>query len=100
MNSLMNILPRRLVASPAVPAAVASGPVALAAGRWYSDQAGSGAGKGGGAGGSVRSSGGSFGKKEAAEENVYFRQKDHEALEDIKEHPDHAQPHAPEKPQK
>ena len=60
-----------------------------------SEEQGSGVGKGGGSGGSVRSSGGSFGKKEAAEENVYFRKKDSEALHDIKEHPDHAKPHPP-----
>jgi hypothetical protein len=34
---------------------------------------GKGAGKGGGGGGSVREAGGAFGKKQAAEEERYFR---------------------------
>lgn len=34
---------------------------------------GKGAGKGGGGGGSIREAGGAFGKKEAAEEERYFR---------------------------
>lgn len=34
---------------------------------------GSGAGKGGGAGGSVREAGGAFGRKQAAEEERYFK---------------------------
>lgn len=34
---------------------------------------GKGAGKGGGGGGSVREAGGAFGKREAAEEERYFR---------------------------
>lgn len=34
---------------------------------------GKGAGKGGGGGGYVRSAGGAFGKREAAEEERYFR---------------------------
>ena len=42
--------------------------------RSMSGVAGSGAGKGGGTGGSVRDAGGSFGKKEAAQEEQYFRQ--------------------------
>ncbi|POI19513.1 hypothetical protein CIB84_016742 [Bambusicola thoracicus] len=35
---------------------------------------GKGAGKGGGGGGSIREAGGAFGKKQAAEEERYFRQ--------------------------
>lgn len=35
---------------------------------------GKGAGKGGGGGGSVREAGGAFGKREAAQEEQYFRQ--------------------------
>lgn len=38
-----------------------------------SGEAGSGAGKGGGTGGSIRDAGGSFGKREAAQEEQYFR---------------------------
>ncbi|KAL2295957.1 hypothetical protein Nmel_017487 [Mimus melanotis] len=34
---------------------------------------GKGAGKGGGGGGSIREAGGAFGKKQAAEEERYFR---------------------------
>lgn len=34
---------------------------------------GKGAGKGGGGGGSVREAGGAFGKKQAAEEEMYFK---------------------------
>lgn len=34
---------------------------------------GKGAGKGGGGGGSIREAGGAFGKREAAEEERYFR---------------------------
>lgn len=34
---------------------------------------GKGAGKGGGGGGSIREAGGSMGKKQAAEEEIYFK---------------------------
>ena len=34
---------------------------------------GGGAGKGGGAGGSIREAGGAMGKKQAAEEELYFK---------------------------
>ena len=37
-------------------------------------EAGSGKGKGGGSGGAIRDAGGAFGKKEAAQEEQYFRQ--------------------------
>lgn len=49
---------------------------------------GSGAGKGGGSGGSVRDAGGSFGKMEAAREEEYFRRKQKEQLQKLKEHLD------------
>ncbi|XP_067125551.1 ATPase inhibitor mai-2, mitochondrial-like [Centruroides vittatus] len=49
---------------------------------------GSGAGKGGGSGGSVRDAGGSFGKMEAAREEEYFRKKQKEQLQKLKEHLD------------
>lgn len=39
----------------------------------FSSELGSGAGKGGGAGGPIREAGGSFGKREAAQEEQYFR---------------------------
>uniref|UniRef100_A0A672G911 ATPase inhibitor, mitochondrial n=1 Tax=Salarias fasciatus TaxID=181472 RepID=A0A672G911_SALFA len=47
---------------------------------------GTGAGKGGGGGGSVRAAGGAFGKREAAEEERYFRQKEKEQLETLRKH--------------
>lgn len=45
---------------------------------------GSGAGKGGGSGGSIRDAGGSLGKKEAAQEDQYFRQQTAEQLSKLK----------------
>ena len=36
-------------------------------------ESGSGAGKGGGSGGAIRDAGGSFGKKQAAQEEQYFK---------------------------
>uniref|UniRef100_A0A8C4R2Z8 ATPase inhibitor, mitochondrial n=1 Tax=Eptatretus burgeri TaxID=7764 RepID=A0A8C4R2Z8_EPTBU len=47
---------------------------------------GSGVGKGGGGGGSVREAGGSFGKKEAAEEEMYFRKLQSEQLQKLQKH--------------
>uniref|UniRef100_A0A3Q2PEE2 ATPase inhibitor, mitochondrial n=1 Tax=Fundulus heteroclitus TaxID=8078 RepID=A0A3Q2PEE2_FUNHE len=47
---------------------------------------GKGAGKGGGGGGYVRSAGGAFGKREAAEEERYFRQREWEQLEALRKH--------------
>ncbi|GAB6019187.1 hypothetical protein CHUAL_000806 [Chamberlinius hualienensis] len=47
---------------------------------------GSGAGKGGGGGGSIRDAGGSFGKREAAQEEQYFRKLQQEQLSKMKEH--------------
>uniref|UniRef100_A0A8C4VH37 ATPase inhibitor, mitochondrial n=1 Tax=Gopherus evgoodei TaxID=1825980 RepID=A0A8C4VH37_9SAUR len=41
---------------------------------------GSGAGKGGGGGGSIREAGGAFGKRQAAYEERYFREKEREQL--------------------
>ncbi|XP_069612903.1 ATPase inhibitor, mitochondrial [Ranitomeya imitator] len=55
--------------------------------RRSSDQLGElgkGAGKGGGGGGSVREAGGAFGKRQAAEEERYFRQKEQEQLANMK----------------
>merc|ERR1711962_1693311 len=57
----------------------------LACVRAMSGESGSGAGKGGGAGGSIRSSGGAFGKMEAAHEEQYFRQLQAAQLEKMKE---------------
>uniref|UniRef100_A0A146VP86 ATPase inhibitor, mitochondrial n=1 Tax=Fundulus heteroclitus TaxID=8078 RepID=A0A146VP86_FUNHE len=57
--------------------------------RMSSDQLGElgkGAGKGGGGGGYVRSAGGAFGKREAAEEERYFRQREWEQLEALRKH--------------
>lgn len=45
---------------------------------------GSGAGKGGGSGGSIRDAGGSFGKREAAQEEHYFRKQQSEQIEKLK----------------
>lgn len=45
---------------------------------------GSGAGQGGGDGGSIRSAGGSFGKREAAMEGEYFHKLQQKQLEDLK----------------
>jgi len=50
--------------------------------------AGSGAGKGGGSGGSIRDAGGSFGKREAAQENQYFRKQQEEQLAKLRKHVD------------
>lgn len=51
---------------------------------WFSDEAGSGSGKGGGSGGSIRNAGGAFGKREAAQENQYFRKQEQEQLARLK----------------
>ena len=42
--------------------------------------------KGGGAGGAVREAGGSLGKREAAQEEVYFRKQAAEQLAHLKDH--------------
>ncbi|KAL7981225.1 hypothetical protein Chor_005459 [Crotalus horridus] len=47
---------------------------------------GRGAGKGGGGGGSIREAGGAFGKREAAEEERYFREKEREQLANLRKH--------------
>ncbi|XP_028598565.1 ATPase inhibitor, mitochondrial [Podarcis muralis] len=47
---------------------------------------GKGAGKGGGGGGTVREAGGAFGKREAAMEERYFREKEREQLAELKKH--------------
>ena len=46
---------------------------------------GEGAGKGGGGGGSVRDAGGSMGKRQAAQEEQYFRQEQQKQIEEYKE---------------
>ncbi|KAK4326677.1 hypothetical protein Pmani_002835 [Petrolisthes manimaculis] len=46
---------------------------------------GSGAGQGGGTGGTIRDAGGAFGKREAAQEEQYFRKLEEERLKKIKE---------------
>ncbi|KAA0203053.1 hypothetical protein HAZT_HAZT007989 [Hyalella azteca] len=48
-------------------------------------EAGSGAGKGGGSGGAIRDAGGAFGKKEAANEEQYFRKLQAKQLKDMKD---------------
>ena len=47
---------------------------------------GSGSGRGGGGGGSIRSAGGSFGKREAAQEEQYFRKIQAEQLAKLTDH--------------
>uniref|UniRef100_A0A8D0L301 ATPase inhibitor, mitochondrial n=1 Tax=Sphenodon punctatus TaxID=8508 RepID=A0A8D0L301_SPHPU len=47
---------------------------------------GKGAGKGGGGGGSIREAGGTFGKRQAAEEECYFRDKEREQLAHLRKH--------------
>ncbi|XP_012678675.1 ATPase inhibitor B, mitochondrial [Clupea harengus] len=57
--------------------------------RMSSDQLGElgkGAGKGGGGGGSIREAGGAFGKKQAMEEEMYFKRKEKEQLDSLKQH--------------
>ncbi|KAK2166241.1 hypothetical protein LSH36_40g03110 [Paralvinella palmiformis] len=49
-------------------------------GQW-----GEGAGKGGGSGGAVRDAGGTFGKKQAAQEEQYFKKLQAEQLKKLKE---------------
>ncbi|XP_066964097.1 ATPase inhibitor mai-2, mitochondrial-like isoform X2 [Macrobrachium rosenbergii] len=46
---------------------------------------GSGSGEGGGAGGVIRDAGGAFGKREAAQEEQYFRKLQEEQLKKLKE---------------
>merc|ERR1711874_305890 len=46
---------------------------------------GEGAGKGGGAGGSVRDAGGSMGKRQAAQEEQFFRQEQQRQIEEFKQ---------------
>ncbi|XP_048414076.1 ATPase inhibitor B, mitochondrial isoform X1 [Stegostoma tigrinum] len=59
--------------------------------RAYSDgsqlgELGQGAGKGGGGGGSIREAGGAFGRREAAMEEKYFREKEMEQIENLRKH--------------
>ncbi|XP_002736767.1 uncharacterized protein LOC100374535 [Saccoglossus kowalevskii] len=49
---------------------------------------GSGVGKGGGGGGSIRESGGSFGKREAAKEEEYFRKLQAQQLKSLRKQHD------------
>ncbi|XP_076065932.1 ATPase inhibitor mai-2, mitochondrial-like [Oratosquilla oratoria] len=53
--------------------------------RAMSGEPGSGAGTGGGAGGTIKESGGSFGKREAALEEQYFRKMQSEQIKRMKE---------------
>ncbi|KAK7070671.1 hypothetical protein SK128_014207 [Halocaridina rubra] len=46
---------------------------------------GSGAGEGGGTGGTIRDAGGSFGKREAAQEEQYFRKVNEENIKKMRE---------------
>jgi len=46
---------------------------------------GEGAGKGGGSGGSVRDAGGSMGKRQAAQEEQFFRQEQQRQIEEFKQ---------------
>ncbi|XP_065225987.1 ATPase inhibitor A, mitochondrial-like [Planococcus citri] len=52
----------------------------------FSSELGSGAGKGGGGGGTIREAGGSFGKREAAAEEQYFRKLQADQLHQLKDH--------------
>ena len=54
--------------------------------HFSSGEKGSGVGHGGGAGGAIRESGGAFGKRSAAQEEQYFRQKQAEQLHLMKTH--------------
>lgn len=63
-------------------------PLRLFGARQMSGEWGSGSGKGGGSGGSVREAGGSFGKREAAQEEQYFRRLEQEQLSKLKSHLD------------
>ncbi|XP_038652988.1 ATPase inhibitor, mitochondrial-like isoform X3 [Scyliorhinus canicula] len=47
---------------------------------------GKGAGKGGGGGGSIREAGGAFGRRQAAIEEKYFREKESEQIETLRKH--------------
>ncbi|CAL8081204.1 unnamed protein product [Calicophoron daubneyi] len=62
-------------------------PAAIGCIRMYpGDELGRGAGKGGGKGGKIRDAGGSFGKRQAGQEEEYFYRKDKEQLEALKKH--------------
>jgi len=55
--------------------------------RYYGgDELGRGAGKGGGSGGSIRDAGGSFGKRQAAQEEEYFNRLQREQLGKLHDH--------------
>jgi len=54
--------------------------------RCMSDEMGSGSGKGGGTGGTIREAGGAFGKRQAAQEEQYFRKLQEAQIKQMKEH--------------
>ncbi|KAH7636315.1 hypothetical protein HUG17_10285 [Dermatophagoides farinae] len=56
-----------------------------ASSRNMSGEWGAGSGKGGGSGGSVRDAGGAFGRMEAAREEEFFRRKQQQELEKLRQ---------------
>ncbi|XP_022688304.1 ATPase inhibitor, mitochondrial-like [Varroa jacobsoni] len=52
----------------------------------FAGEFGSGSGKGGGSGGSIRDAGGAMGKREAVQEEQYFRKKQAEQLAALHDH--------------
>ncbi|XP_042206998.1 ATPase inhibitor mai-2, mitochondrial-like isoform X2 [Homarus americanus] len=59
-------------------------PIALCVRGMSKGEPGSGSGQGGGTGGTIRDAGGSFGKREAAQEEQYFRKLQEDQLKDLK----------------
>ncbi|XP_050695355.1 ATPase inhibitor mai-2, mitochondrial-like [Eriocheir sinensis] len=59
-------------------------PLALCVRTMTKGDPGSGAGQGGGSGGTIRDAGGAFGKREAAQEEQYFRKREREQLEKMR----------------
>lgn len=59
-------------------------PLALCVRTMSKGDPGSGAGQGGGTGGTIRDAGGSFGKREAAQEDQYFKRLEAEQLEKMR----------------
>ncbi|XP_045597422.1 ATPase inhibitor mai-2, mitochondrial [Procambarus clarkii] len=59
-------------------------PIVVCVRNMTKGEPGSGAGSGGGTGGTIRDAGGSFGKREAAQEEQYFRKLQHEQLEKMR----------------
>ncbi|XP_068241165.1 ATPase inhibitor mai-2, mitochondrial-like isoform X2 [Palaemon carinicauda] len=60
-------------------------PLTLCVRNMGKGEPGSGSGDGGGAGGAIRDAGGAFGKRQAAQEDQYFRKLQEEQLKKLKE---------------